>query len=92
MRLRSAPNQAEIQAYLGAESTSTDFYYVTRDTRDEMVGLRARGIAPQWPIRCNERAFHVGLPRSTNAVIWRAIIQTTPARYAGCNLARVARS
>jgi trans-2,3-dihydro-3-hydroxyanthranilate isomerase len=38
------PRQAEIQAYFGAESTSTDFYYVTRDTRDQMVGLRARGI------------------------------------------------
>jgi trans-2,3-dihydro-3-hydroxyanthranilate isomerase len=38
------PRQADIQAYFGAESTSTDFYYVTRDTRDEMVGLRARGI------------------------------------------------
>jgi trans-2,3-dihydro-3-hydroxyanthranilate isomerase len=38
------PRQAEIQAYFGAESMSTDFYYVTRDTRDEMVGLRARGI------------------------------------------------
>ena len=38
------PRQAEIQAYFSAESTSTDFYYVTRDTRDEMVGLRARGI------------------------------------------------
>jgi trans-2,3-dihydro-3-hydroxyanthranilate isomerase len=38
------PRQAEIQAYFGAESTSTDFYYVTRDTRDEAVGLRARGI------------------------------------------------
>jgi trans-2,3-dihydro-3-hydroxyanthranilate isomerase len=38
------PRQTEIQAYFGANSTSTDFYYVTRDTRDEMVGLRARGI------------------------------------------------
>jgi trans-2,3-dihydro-3-hydroxyanthranilate isomerase len=38
------PRQAEIQTYFEAESTSTDFYYVTRDTRDEMVGLRARGI------------------------------------------------
>lgn len=38
------PRQSEIQAYFGAESTSTDFYYVTRDTRDKRVGLRARGI------------------------------------------------
>jgi trans-2,3-dihydro-3-hydroxyanthranilate isomerase len=38
------PRQAAVQAYFGAESTSTDFYYVIRDTRDEMVGLRARGI------------------------------------------------
>jgi trans-2,3-dihydro-3-hydroxyanthranilate isomerase len=38
------PRQAEIQAYFAAESTSTDFFYVTRDTRDAVVGLRARGI------------------------------------------------
>jgi trans-2,3-dihydro-3-hydroxyanthranilate isomerase len=38
------PRQAEIQAYFAAESMSTDFFYVTRDTRDAMVGLRARGI------------------------------------------------
>jgi trans-2,3-dihydro-3-hydroxyanthranilate isomerase len=38
------PRHAEIQAYFAAESTSTDFFYVTRDTRDAMVGLRARGI------------------------------------------------
>jgi trans-2,3-dihydro-3-hydroxyanthranilate isomerase len=38
------PRQSAIQAYFGAESTSTDFYYVTRDTRDEVVGLCARGI------------------------------------------------
>jgi trans-2,3-dihydro-3-hydroxyanthranilate isomerase len=38
------PRQVEIQAYFAAESTSTDFFYVTRDTRDAMVGLRARGI------------------------------------------------
>jgi trans-2,3-dihydro-3-hydroxyanthranilate isomerase len=38
------PRHSEIQAYFGAESTSTDFYYVTRDTRDQTVGLRARGI------------------------------------------------
>jgi trans-2,3-dihydro-3-hydroxyanthranilate isomerase len=38
------PRQAEIQDYFAAESTPTDFFYVTRDTRNEMVGLRARGI------------------------------------------------
>jgi len=38
------PRQAEIQAYFAAEATSTDFFYVTRDTRDEKVGLRARGL------------------------------------------------
>jgi trans-2,3-dihydro-3-hydroxyanthranilate isomerase len=38
------PRQAEIQTYFAAESASTDFFYVTRDTRDAMVGLRARGI------------------------------------------------
>jgi trans-2,3-dihydro-3-hydroxyanthranilate isomerase len=38
------PRQEAIQAYFAAESTSTDFFYVTRDTRDAMVGLRARGI------------------------------------------------
>jgi trans-2,3-dihydro-3-hydroxyanthranilate isomerase len=38
------PRQAEIQAYFAAESTPTDFFYVTRDTRDEKVGLRARGL------------------------------------------------
>jgi trans-2,3-dihydro-3-hydroxyanthranilate isomerase len=38
------PRQAEIQSYFAAESTSTDFFYITRDTRDAMVGLRARGI------------------------------------------------
>lgn len=38
------PRQEKIQAYFAAEPTSTDFYYVTRDTRDERVGLRARGI------------------------------------------------
>lgn len=37
------PRHAEIQAYIAAES-STDFFYVTRDTRDEKVGLRARGL------------------------------------------------
>jgi trans-2,3-dihydro-3-hydroxyanthranilate isomerase len=38
------PRLSEIQGYFGAESTLTDFYYVTRDTRDETVALRARGI------------------------------------------------
>jgi trans-2,3-dihydro-3-hydroxyanthranilate isomerase len=38
------PRLPEIETYFGAESTSTDFYYVTRDTRDARVGLRARGI------------------------------------------------
>jgi trans-2,3-dihydro-3-hydroxyanthranilate isomerase len=38
------PRHAEIQAYFAAESTPTDFFYVTRDTRDEKVGLRARGL------------------------------------------------
>lgn len=38
------PRQAEIQAYFAAESTSTDFFYVTRDTRDEKVDLSARGL------------------------------------------------
>jgi trans-2,3-dihydro-3-hydroxyanthranilate isomerase len=38
------PRQEAIQTYFAAESTSTDFFYVTRDTRDAMVGLRARGI------------------------------------------------
>jgi trans-2,3-dihydro-3-hydroxyanthranilate isomerase len=38
------PRQAEIQAYFAAESAPTDFFYVTRDTRDEKVGLRARGL------------------------------------------------
>jgi trans-2,3-dihydro-3-hydroxyanthranilate isomerase len=38
------PRLSEIEAYFSAESTLTDFYYVTRDTRDEKVALRARGI------------------------------------------------
>jgi trans-2,3-dihydro-3-hydroxyanthranilate isomerase len=38
------PRQEKIQAYFAAESTPTDLFYVTRDTRDAMVGLRARGI------------------------------------------------
>ena len=38
------PRQEAIQTYFAAESTSTDFFYVTRDTRDAMVGLRARGM------------------------------------------------
>jgi trans-2,3-dihydro-3-hydroxyanthranilate isomerase len=38
------PRHAEIQTYFAAESTPTDFFYVTRDTRDEKVGLRARGL------------------------------------------------
>ena len=38
------PRQEKIQAYFGAESMSTDLFYVTRDTRDAMVDLRARGI------------------------------------------------
>jgi trans-2,3-dihydro-3-hydroxyanthranilate isomerase len=38
------PRQEKIQAYFAAESTSTDFFYVTRDARDAKVGLRARGI------------------------------------------------
>lgn len=40
------PRQEKIQAYFAAESTSTDFFYVTRDTRDAMVGLRARALIP----------------------------------------------
>src|SRR6202034_45813 len=35
---------AAVGAYFRTESSPTDFYYVTRDTRDAMVGLRARGI------------------------------------------------
>jgi trans-2,3-dihydro-3-hydroxyanthranilate isomerase len=38
------PRLSEIEAYFSADSTLTDFYYVTRDTRDEQVTLRARGI------------------------------------------------
>jgi trans-2,3-dihydro-3-hydroxyanthranilate isomerase len=37
------PRLAEIEAYF-APSTLSDFYYVTRDTRDKTVGMRARGI------------------------------------------------
>jgi trans-2,3-dihydro-3-hydroxyanthranilate isomerase len=36
------PRQDEIHAYCGAESAG--FYYVTRDTRDATVGLRARAM------------------------------------------------
>ena len=38
------PRAAAVGAYFRTESSPTDFYYVTRDTRDTMVGLRARGI------------------------------------------------
>jgi trans-2,3-dihydro-3-hydroxyanthranilate isomerase len=38
------PRLSEIEAYFSGESTLTDFYYVTGDTRDEKVTLRARGI------------------------------------------------
>lgn len=39
------PHQEEIAAYFAHEGL-TWFYYVTRDTRDPSVGLRARGIYP----------------------------------------------
>jgi trans-2,3-dihydro-3-hydroxyanthranilate isomerase len=38
------PNFEKIRAYFEREKLLTDFYYVTRDTGDSNLGLRARGI------------------------------------------------
>jgi trans-2,3-dihydro-3-hydroxyanthranilate isomerase len=38
------PNFEKVRAYFEKEKVLTDFYYVTRDTGDSNVGLRARGI------------------------------------------------
>jgi trans-2,3-dihydro-3-hydroxyanthranilate isomerase len=38
------PDFQRIQAYFEHRRESTDFYYITRDTQDPEIGLRARGI------------------------------------------------
>ena len=38
------PNFEKVRAYFEKEKVLTDFYYITRDTGDSNVGLRARGI------------------------------------------------
>ncbi len=40
------PDLKSIAAYFQKESVPTDFYYVTRDTGDDEVGLRSRAIYP----------------------------------------------
>jgi trans-2,3-dihydro-3-hydroxyanthranilate isomerase len=40
------PHQEQIAAYFAHETKLAWFYYVTRDTQDPTVGLRARGIFP----------------------------------------------
>lgn len=39
-------DQSKIRSYFESETVLSDFYYVTRDTRDPKIGLRARGINP----------------------------------------------
>jgi trans-2,3-dihydro-3-hydroxyanthranilate isomerase len=41
------PDQEKIKAYLAREPGLNGLYYVTRDTQDPTIGLRARGIYPE---------------------------------------------
>lgn len=38
------PDMRKISAYFAHEATPTDFYFITRDTQDPAVGIRARGL------------------------------------------------
>jgi len=38
------PDFKKVRSYFAKEKLITDFYYVTRDTRDPQVGLRSRGL------------------------------------------------
>ncbi len=40
------PDQSRIRGYFDSEPIPSDFYYITRDTGDSRIGLRARSINP----------------------------------------------